>query len=75
MKNKLEWNFSYLPSHVTSSGVIERDSSGLRLLFKPVSAGIRMVENPMDNPKSTINKFFTELAHIYFKKNNAQIVK
>lgn len=71
MKNKLEWNFSYLPNQVTSSGVIERGSSGLRLLFKPVSAGIRMVENPMDKPKSTINKFFTELAHTYFRKNNA----
>lgn len=57
----------FLPSHVASSGVIIMVSFGFKVVFRPVSAGIRIVENAIDNPKSTIRRFFAELAKIFQK--------
>lgn len=56
----------HLPSHVTWSGVIVNVSSGLRAGFNPVNAGIKIVANAIDKPKSTINIFFAELANTFF---------
>lgn len=58
------------PNQVASSGVIVIVSSGFNALFKPVKAGIKIVEKAIDKPKSTINRFFTELAHTFGNEIN-----
>lgn len=67
------WNYStvikhyeFLPSHVAWSGVMDKVSSGLWAEFRPVSAGISIVEYAILKPKSTMIRFFTELAIIFF---------
>lgn len=58
-------NWIHLPSHVAWFGVKLTVSFALWTEFSPVRAGINMVEYAIDNPKLTINRFFTELAKIY----------
>lgn len=65
----------YLPSHVAWSGVIVNVSSGLRAGFSPVSAGIKIVANAIDRPKSTINIFFAELANTFFNEKKQIIIQ
>lgn len=54
-----------LPSHVDSSGVIWSVSSGFVFVFKPVSAGIKIVGNVTAKPQLISRKFFAQLARTW----------
>lgn len=53
-----------LPNHDASDGDIFKYSSALELLARPVKAGITIVGNATDKPKSSNRKFLIVLANI-----------
>lgn len=55
----------YLPNHDAWTPVNCRNSYGLFSLFNPVRAGITIVGNAIDKPKSKSRKFFAVAANTY----------
>lgn len=56
--------YAMLPNHDASDGDIFKYSSALELLARPVKAGITIVGNATDKPKSSNRKFLIVLANI-----------
>lgn len=48
---------------------MDKLSFGFKVGFRPVNAGINIVEKATDRPYSTITIFFTELANIFLIGN------